>query len=103
MLGAYLPVRCLPQAACDRTDDTIHRDKREWFLKRLERCRRRRCSVLRRAAMRWRWGLFRYDIVRCIFASIDDFEAEPALRQWGNWVSSTLLPGARACARACGS
>ena len=62
----------------------------------------------------------RYDIVRCIYASIDDFQAEPALRQWGttdsssslrlvlatvrlavsltvgcaagNWVSSTLLP-----------
>jgi hypothetical protein len=54
--------------------------------------------------------------VRCIYASIDDFQAEPALRQWGttgpssslqsvpqcawqpqrcaagNWVSSTLLP-----------
>ena len=58
--------------------------------------------------------------MRCIYASIDDFQAEPALRQWGttdsssslrlvlatvrlavsltvgcaagNWVSSTLLP-----------
>ena len=34
----------------------------------------------------------RYDSVRAIFSSVPEMEAEAALRRWGDWVFSAMLP-----------